>query len=225
MSLKQKLLYKISRNVVRLYAYFLLNMDIHWHAPLPEGPVLIASNHPSTSDPFYIMVLSRRPVSTMMIESPFRIPVFGSLLHHAGHIPVIPANKHAALDSAHQQLRTGHTVAIFPEGNHSPREGGYLPPRSGAARLALLSGAAVVPVGIYLDRKRSVHITTHIAGRRTVGYWHLKGKYSMTVGQSMHFEGNAEDNAHVYSISKVIMDKIRALARESQVRAEATDGK
>jgi 1-acyl-sn-glycerol-3-phosphate acyltransferase len=211
-------LYLTGRSFVRFYALLMLKMDIHWEAPLPDGPFLIAANHPSTSDPFYIMTPFQRPIRIMMIESPFRFPVFGGILRRAGHISVCPGDKHAALTHALQELHSGHPVVIFPEGNTSPREGGFLPTRTGAARLALSAEVPVVPVGIYLNRQRCTTIASRAAGYPTLGFWHLRGPYSMTVGQAMKFEGDAEDREHVRSIAEIIMEAIRRLANASQVR-------
>jgi 1-acyl-sn-glycerol-3-phosphate acyltransferase len=220
MTKTQRFLYFIGRNFVRLYALLMLKMDVLWESPLPDGPFLIAANHPSTSDPFYIMTPFRRPVRIMMIESPFLIPVFGRLLREAGHIAVCPRDKQAALEAACRELFSGNPVAIFPEGDTSPRDGGIRPPRTGAARLALSTGVPVVPVGIYLDRRHCTTIRSKASGRPTTGFWHLRGPYSMTVGRAMEFSGNAEDREHVRSVSEKIMESIAGLANASRERIE-----
>jgi 1-acyl-sn-glycerol-3-phosphate acyltransferase len=219
MNKRQRFIYFAGRNFILSYTLFMLKMDIRWEGTLPDGPFLIASNHPSTSDPFYLMRPFRKPIRIMMIESPFHVPVFGRLLHHAGHIPVPYKDKQKALQAAAQELASGHPVAIFPEGDTSPREGGHLPPRTGAARLALMTGVPVVPVGIYLDRKRCTTIRTKTAGRHTQGFWHLRGPYAMTIGEPMKFSGNVDDREQVYSISEKIMEAIARLAGASQLRA------
>ncbi|KAF0106269.1 MAG: 1-acyl-sn-glycerol-3-phosphate acyltransferase [Anaerolineaceae bacterium] len=220
MTKTQRFLYFIGRNFVRFYALLMLKMDVLWESPLPDGPFLIAANHPSTSDPFYIMTPFRRPVRIMMIESPFLIPVFGRLLREAGHIAVCPRDKQAALEAACRELFSGHPVAIFPEGDTSPRTGGHLPPRTGAARLALMTGVPVVPVGIYLRRHRCTTIRSKTIGRPTVGFWHLRGPYGMTIGQPLKFSGDAENKEHIHSIAETIMESIARLASTSQARVE-----
>jgi len=220
MSKTQRFLYFVGRNFVRIYALLMLKMDVVWESALPDGPFLIAANHPSTSDPFYLMTPFRRPVRIMMIESPFQIPVFGSLLRRAGHIAVCPRDKQAALEAALRELFSGNPVAIFPEGDTSPRTGGHHPPRTGAARLALMTGVPVVPVGIYLRRQRCMTIRSNAVGRPTTGFWHLRGPYGMTIGQPLKFSGDAENRDHVRSIAETIMDSIARLARTSQERVE-----
>jgi 1-acyl-sn-glycerol-3-phosphate acyltransferase len=220
MSKMQKFLYFVGRNFVLSYALFMLKMDVRWEASLPEGPFLIAANHPSTSDPFYLMTPFRKPIRIMMIESPFHVPIFGRILRRAGHIPVSPADRQAALHAASRELSSGNPVAIFPEGDTSPREGGIRPPRTGAARLALATGVPVVPVGIYLDRRRCTTIHSKAVGRPTTGFWHLRGPYSMTIGQPLKFNGDAENREHVRSVSEKIMEAVAGLAIASRERIE-----
>jgi 1-acyl-sn-glycerol-3-phosphate acyltransferase len=220
----EKLLHLVSMTIVRLYAWLMLRLDVLWQAPFPTGPKLIVANHPSTTDPFYLGLLSRQPVSLLIIESLFLIPVFGAFLRWSGHIPVVPGQGHTAFDTAYRRLLRGRSVALFPEGDLSPQEGGCLPPRTGAARLALLTGVPIIPIGIYLPRERSRAIVSTVAGKRVEGYLYLRGEYGVTVGRAMHFEGNVEDRRHVVNISKDIMRQVVSLAQESESRVKALLG-
>jgi 1-acyl-sn-glycerol-3-phosphate acyltransferase len=156
----------------------MLKLDVLWYAPLPAGPKLIVANHPSISDPFYLALLSLQPIKILIIDNPFSVPLFGAYLRRSGHVPVVPGNGQTAFAKARQLLEAGHSVALFPEGWVSPPEGGFNPPRTGAARLALLTGVPVVPVGIYLPRERNHVVSATINGKRTVGHWYLRGPYS-----------------------------------------------
>ncbi len=220
--MSQKLLYLLGWPVVCLYARLMLRLDVLRQAPLPAGPKLIVANHPSFTDPFYLTLLFPQPINILLIESAFSVLLFGAYLRWSGHVPVVPGNGRPAFEEARRLLEAGRSVAIFPEGDASPREGGFLPPRTGAARLALLTGVPVVPVGIYLPRERTRMISSSIAGKRTVGHWYLRGPYSMTVGQPLRFEGDAEDQTLVASISDRIMQRIISLARESERRVRHT---
>ena len=100
------------------------------------------------------------------IESLFLIPVFGAFLRWSGHIPVVPGQGRAAFDAAYRRLLRGRSVALFPEGDLCPQGGGFLPPRTGAAWLALLTGVPIVPIGIHLSRERSRAIVSTVAGQR-----------------------------------------------------------
>jgi 1-acyl-sn-glycerol-3-phosphate acyltransferase len=220
MKTTQTFFYKLGRRLICLYAQFLLNMDVFWEAHLPPGPKLIVANHPSTTDPFYLLTLFPQPLSMLIIEHAFHAPLFGSILHFSGHIPVQAADKHAAFEAAQYRLQNGQSVVVFPEGDLSPREGGSLPAHSGAARLALSTGATVIPIGIYLKRERARRFISKFGDKSETGYWFLRGSYGMTIGKPMHFNGNVEDRPYVKSISKTIMDVIDSLALTSQRRVE-----
>ncbi len=220
MKTTQTLFYKLSRRLICIYAKFLLKMDVSWETLLPPGPKLIVANHPSTTDPFYLLTLFPQPLSILIIDHAFRAPIFGNILNFSGHIPVKAEDKHAAFDAAHASLQNGKSIAIFPEGDLSPREGWSLPPHSGAARLALLTGVPVIPVGIYFHRERARRFISKFGNRTETGYWYLKGPYSITIGKPMKFQGSVEDRPYVKSITKRIMDVINSLALASQNRME-----
>ena len=220
MKLTQTIAYKLGRKLICFYAQILLNMDVFWQAHLPAGPKLIVANHPSTTDPFYLLALFPQPLSILIIEHAFKAPLFGGILRLSGHIPVRSADRHSAFDAAHQRLLDGHTIAIFPEGDLSPRQGGLLPAHSGAARLALMTGVPVVPIGIYFRRERARPLVSKFNGKSETGYWYLRGPYGVTVGDPMHFQGDTEDRIHVKSISNLIMNAINSLALASQRRLE-----
>jgi 1-acyl-sn-glycerol-3-phosphate acyltransferase len=196
----------------------MLNLDVFWHAPLPDGPTIIVANHPSFTDPFFVAMLSSKPVSILIIASAFLVPLFGLYLRRSGHIPVSPGKGKEAFEKARQVLDEGQSIVMFPEGDASPREGGFRRPRTGAARLALLTGASVVPIGIHLHRDRLRTISSEIGGQRKIGYWYLWGPYHMTVGEAMCFEGDVQDREHVVSVSERIMQRIVSLAQQSAER-------
>jgi 1-acyl-sn-glycerol-3-phosphate acyltransferase len=221
----RKLLHLISMSLVRLYTWLMLRLDVFWQAPFPAGPKLIVANHPSTTDPFYLGLLFSQPVSLLIIESLFLIPIFGAFLRWSGHIPVAPGQGRTAFDAAYRRLLRGRSVALFPEGDLSPQEGGCLPPHTGAARLALLTGVPTIPIGIYLPRERSRAIVSTVAGKRLKGYLYLRGEYGVTVGRAMHFEGDVADRGHVDNISGDIMRQIVSLAQESESRVKALLGR
>ncbi|MCP4540582.1 MAG: 1-acyl-sn-glycerol-3-phosphate acyltransferase [Chloroflexi bacterium] len=216
----QTLLFWLSRPIIFLYARVMLSMDIFWHAPLPSGPQLIVANHPSFTDPFFVALVSSQPVKILIIVSAFLVPLFGRYLRLSGHVPVDPNKGREAFEKAKQLLEEGRSVVIFPEGDASPRYGGFRKPRTGVARLALLTGAPVVPVGIHLPRERLLTIHGTVAGKRSAGYWYLRGPYNMTVGQALRFEGDVQDRACVSSVSEKIMQRIITLADESEQRME-----
>lgn len=217
----QVFLYVASLSFVRLFALVMLRFDVHRHGNLPSGPMIFVANHPSATDPFLIHMITRHQMNVMITAKAFKVPVFGWFLRKVQEIPVPLTQGSAALEQARRHIDRGRSVAIFIEGHISPLEGGFLPPRSGAARLALSTGAPVVPVGIFLHRERCHNIHSKIAGGiPSEARWYLHGPYAMTVGQPTQFVGDAENHAHVDRVSETIMEKIRALAHESEGRMQ-----
>ncbi|MBN1658862.1 MAG: 1-acyl-sn-glycerol-3-phosphate acyltransferase [Anaerolineae bacterium] len=214
----ERFCYRVGRSVVDLYARAMLKMDIRWHVPLPDGPKILAANHPTTTDPFLIMLMAGEQVRVLVTGGCFQIPLFGRLLLESGHVPVARGSGGASVAAAVRLLEQGRTVAIFPEGAISPADGGVHAPRSGVARIALLTGAPVIPVGIGLDRGRIRRIDAQVDGKPEVITWYGPGPYAVTVGRPLCFHGDVDDWSYVRSVSERIMQPIAALACESNRR-------
>ncbi len=116
----------------------------------PAGALILAPNHFSNMDHFFCGVLLRRQIRFMSKSQFFGgNPVLSYLFRVSGHFPV--RRGHAdeeAFITAHEILRQGGCVGIYAEGGRS-RSGGLGEPRPGIGRLALESGAPVVPVAIH----------------------------------------------------------------------------
>jgi 1-acyl-sn-glycerol-3-phosphate acyltransferase len=215
----QPLLYKISLVILRIYAFVMLRLDIYHHTRLGVGAKIFICNHPSGTDPFLIhLAAPREQVNVLITEKAFQVPVFGKFLRAVHEISVPLENGSAALEQAERHLRSGRSVVIFIEGRFSPIAGGFCPPRTGAARLALRTGAPVVPVGVALRRDRIVTIPAKNGDVETDAYWYLRGPYAMTVGDPVRFEGNVDDREFVHHVSDLMMQEIRILAHESERR-------
>jgi len=196
----------------------MLKFDARWQGDLPSGPKLFVANHPSASDPFIIHLLSSDHLSVLISGNAFDMPLFGTFLSHADQICVSFEQGKEALESAELRLRAGHSVGIFPEGWVSP-ETGYNPPHTGAARLALSTGAMVIPIGVYLQRNRRMILSSRLSGKYTEALWYFRGPYFVSVGKPIQFSGDAEDKDLVQKVTEQIMEKIDALAKESECRA------
>jgi 1-acyl-sn-glycerol-3-phosphate acyltransferase len=116
------------------------------------GPVIIAPNHMSYvdwgTDAVFFYGAGRYP--TFMIKaSAFKVRFIGKLLYGCGQIPVNRGAKDAAqaLRQAEEELKNGAAVIIYPEGT-ATRDPGLWPmvAKTGVARLALATGAPVIPV-------------------------------------------------------------------------------
>ncbi len=213
--------FRLGLPVIDLYENLMFDIDIRRQKPLPVGPKILVSNHPTTTDPFLILEIAPEPVRILIEERLFQVPLFGTYLHLAGHIPVLQGNGRTAYDAALRTLRERKSVALYPEGAISPLEGGTRRPRTGAARLALESGAPIVPIGVALDRSRIRLIETKVKNEPALGTWYFHGPYAITVGSPMVFHGNVEDRERVDSISDDIMDRIAGLETESRRRLDA----
>jgi 1-acyl-sn-glycerol-3-phosphate acyltransferase len=220
----KKMMYWFSRPLVLSYTTTMLEMSVHRHQPFPEGPKIIAANHPSTTDPFFVAAALRQQTFILINELLFQVPLLGAYLRRSGHIPVRAGDGQAALETARDYLEAGHTVLIFPEGDLSPIEGGFHPARSGVARLALMSGAPVIPVGIHLFSSHNHSIRSTVRGRVEYGRWYLHGPYQITTGRPLRFWGDIEDRPYVRSVATNIMRHIVELARESENRLTPAPG-
>ena len=218
----QKLLYWISKPLVLSYTGTALKMDVHKQEQLPSGAKIIAANHPSTTDPFFVASMLRTQSFILINNLLFQVPVLGEYLRRSGHIPVIAGSGQAALDAALEHLANGHTVMIFPEGDLSPENGGFQDPRTGVARLALLSGAPVIPVGIYLQRDCCRTICSKVKGNNEYGRWYLHGPYNITVGRPLRFRGDVENRPYVRIVAETVMHHIIEMARLSEQRMTQT---
>jgi 1-acyl-sn-glycerol-3-phosphate acyltransferase len=211
-------LYHLGSLLVGVYARLRLDLDVVWQSPLPKGPKVFAANHPSTTDPFLMVALLPEPVSILIHDTLFRVPLFGRYLRRTGHVRVVPGDGQAACEEALRLLRGGRSVLVFPEGGISPLEGGFGQPRSGVARLALRSGAPVIPLGIHLPRERIRLVETWVDGRPDVARWYLHGPYAVTGGAALHLSGDAEDRAFVRRTAEHVMEQIACLAEQSARR-------
>jgi 1-acyl-sn-glycerol-3-phosphate acyltransferase len=129
-----------------LMLYFRLVREGRRH--VPGGPVILASNHRSFLDPFVLGCCVPRPVYFMAKSELFRNRIVAWLLNCLGAFPVRRGESdEESVRTARALLDRGEAVVIFPEGTRIPR-GSLGRPRRGVGRLALESGAPVVPVAV-----------------------------------------------------------------------------
>lgn len=117
---------------------------------LPDGPIVVMSNHASNFDILALQGFFPRPLSWIAKKELFKIPIFGHSMHHGGYIALDRGDGRQALksmDEAAKQIRNGKSVIIFPEGTRT-RDGRLLPFKRGGFLLAARAGVPVVPVTI-----------------------------------------------------------------------------
>ena len=84
----EKLLFGISKLIVKTYTGAMLDMDVHKKSPFPAGAKIIAPNHPSTTDPFFIAGVLNQQSFIMIKDVLFKVPILGEYLRRSGHIEV-----------------------------------------------------------------------------------------------------------------------------------------
>ncbi|HEY6778775.1 MAG TPA: 1-acylglycerol-3-phosphate O-acyltransferase, partial [Thermoleophilaceae bacterium] len=115
---------------------------------VPDGGVILASNHRSFLDPFVIGICIRRPIYFVAKRELFKNPLVGWFLNCMGAFPVRRGQSdEESVKTARQLLSDGEAVVVFPEGTRI-LSGSLGRPKRGVGRLALQSGAPVVPVAV-----------------------------------------------------------------------------
>jgi glycerol-3-phosphate dehydrogenase (NAD(P)+) len=144
------LVYWVVRAILQpfFHVYFRLGRIGREHIP-GTGPVILASNHRSFLDPFVIAVMARRPIYFVAKKELFAFhPVVSWLLGALGAFPIDRgASDQQAMATARAILERGEVVLMFPEGTRV-RPGALGIARRGVGRLALETGAPVVPVAV-----------------------------------------------------------------------------
>src|ERR1022692_1929549 len=143
------LVYWLTRAVLQpfFHIYFRMRRLGREHIPA-EGPVIIASNHRSFLDPFVLGTMARRPMYYVAKQELFKYRWQAWILNALGAFPVKRGEADEDMvETAKAILRRGDIVLIFPEGTRI-RPGALGKPRRGVGRLALESGAPVVPVAV-----------------------------------------------------------------------------
>jgi len=156
MSSRRKPVYTLARIVIPPVIRFWVRLDCDGMLHIPrQGPVIVAANHISYFDPLCLGVFvdsAGRQARFLAKSELYERRLLGWALRAAGQIPVYRETRDAAkaLVDAAAALREGAAVVIYPEGT-TTRNPDFSPMRakSGIARLAALTGAPVVPVGIW----------------------------------------------------------------------------
>jgi 1-acyl-sn-glycerol-3-phosphate acyltransferase len=116
------------------------------------GPAIVASNHVGYLDFAFLGAAAwerRRLVRFMALQEAFRHRAFGPLLRGMRHIPVDRGGDSAAsFDLAARALRAGEVIGLHPEGKVSSSFV-VMPGKSGAARLAIETGAPLIPAAVW----------------------------------------------------------------------------
>lgn len=224
------------RNTFRLLAWILrplinLLLSKKWsgaqNLPRDQG-FIVCPNHVTEIDPVVVgHYLYNHGVMPHFLakESLFKVPVFGTLLRRSRQVPVYRGGLEAqsSLQVAGEVLHDGGGVVIYPEGTLT-RDPDYWPMkgRTGAARLALETGAPVVPIAHWGAQDLFPRYSKRLYPFPRKSVRVLAGK---PVDLSA-FEGRPLDRATLLEATGVIVDAITVLVEElrsEQAPAERWD--
>ena len=140
--------YTIVERILRPLFMTVYRIEITGREHVPEtGPCVLAANHVSVMDGFFLGIAVTRQVRFMAKAELYRVPGVKQILHGAGAFPVhrgTDAGRAVAAGVA--LLEQGACIGLFPEGTSLPdQKRGY---KRGAARLALAAGAPLIPVAL-----------------------------------------------------------------------------
>ncbi|WP_296138217.1 1-acyl-sn-glycerol-3-phosphate acyltransferase [uncultured Corynebacterium sp.] len=125
-----------------------------------EGPAILASNHLSVMDSFYLPLLCPRQITFLAKSEYFTTPglvgrIQAWFFSSVGQYPIDRSSGQAAQDAFNAGLKVvgrGDLMGMYPEGTRSP-DGRLYRGKTGIARLAFESGQNVYPVAMINTRK------------------------------------------------------------------------
>ena len=179
-----------------------------------KGPVIIASNHLSFSDSIFMPLVVPRKVTFLAKSEYFTSPGPKGLLKKLtfialGQVPVDRSGgrrSEAALLTGLKILAEGNCLGIYPEGTRSP-DGRLYKGRTGIARLAIESGAPIIPVA--MSNTDKIQPTGKV-----IPNLHRVG---MIFGEPMYFNGDSTDLQYLRVVTDQIMKKIQEMSGQQYI--------
>lgn len=152
--------YRVARGLCKIVCLTLWRFRAFGAENVPlTGPLIVACNHISYLDPVALGVGAPRMLTYLAKKELFAIPLLGPIIRGCGAYPLDRDSGGAtAIRAALRVLKDGRCIGIFPEGTRNLD--GRAAQKGGAALLASLSGAAVVPAAVVgtKDAKRFAQI-------------------------------------------------------------------
>lgn len=137
-------MYRFVRGILAPLVRVLWRVQVEGSGPLPSGQVVVVANHESLLDPLFLSAAIDRSLRYLTKDELFVGPL-GRVLHRLGAIRVARGRgDREAVSAATRALEVGDAVVVFPQG--TILGGGHRSWHRGAARLALATGAPIVPV-------------------------------------------------------------------------------
>lgn len=183
------------------------------------GPVILASNHLSFSDSIFMPLVVPRKVTFLAKSEYFTAPGPKGLLKKLtflalGQVPVDRSGgrrSEAALITGLKVLSDGNCLGIYPEGTRSP-DGRLYKGRTGLVRLALESGAPIIPVAMFDTDK--IQPTGKVIPKIM--------RVKMVFGEPIYLKGDSTNLQELRDLTDDLMRKIQALSGQEYVDIFAT---
>ena len=136
----------LERTGFRRLAGRLYSVELSGVERIPSsGPAILVANHESLFDPWILALATPRPIRYMAKSELWRHRVIGAVMESFGAFPVERGSGDAAaMSRAAQLLGEGQVLGLFPQGTSKLRSSRRY--HRGAARLALATGAPLLPV-------------------------------------------------------------------------------
>lgn len=184
-----------------------------------SGPVILASNHLSFSDSVFMPLVVPRKVTFLAKSEYFTSPGPKGLLKKLtfialGQVPVDRSGgrrSEAALITGLKVLSDGNCLGIYPEGTRSP-DGRLYKGRTGLVRLALESGAPVIPLAMFDTDK--IQPTGKVIPKIM--------RVKMIFGEPIYFTGDSTNLQVLRDLTDDLMRKIQELSGQEYVDIFAT---
>ena len=179
-----------------------------------NGPVIIASNHLSFSDSIFMPLVVPRSVTFLAKSEYFTSPGIKGFIKKItfialGQVPVDRTGgkrSEAALLTGLKLLSQDACIGIYPEGTRSP-DGRLYKGRTGIARMAIESGAPIIPVAMF--NTAEIQPTGQVVPKVR--------RVEMVFGEPMYFTGDSTDQAVLRAATNKIMEKIAELSKQEYV--------
>jgi len=188
-----------------------------------NGAVIIASNHLSFSDSIFMPLVVPRNVTFLAKSEYFTSPGLAGFIKKLtfialGQVPIDRAGgkrSEAALLTGLRLLKEGHCIGIYPEGTRSP-DGRLYKGRTGIARLAIESGAPIIPVAMF--NTAEIQPTGQVVPKVR--------RVEMVFGEAIYLDGDSTDQVLLRTLTNQLMEKIAQLSKQEYVsHTYASDAK
>ena len=185
---------------LRSFAYCLVHTvqrpKVHGTKPAIDAPTIFVCRHVGFMDPLVLMVQYRRELihPTVALDYYEKNGFVRRFYDHAQCIPIDRRNHSPQwLEDCLKVLERGENILIFPEGRRNKEGDDLLPFHTGAVRLALKSGAQIIPV--FNSR------------------WNFPHRYRLAIGEPFKLDPAPAnvDNAWLHSQAEMMRRKVEAL--------------